>query len=96
MRQLAIVFTLLLTFAFTVAIAQEMESDGVFTFETKMGTVTFDHTAHQEAWSCDACHPAFPQKYDDSISIKDEAHKTCKACHQENGGPTSCKTCHVK
>lgn len=71
--------------------------DEIFTFENKRGVVTFNHTAHQMVWECSSCHPAFPEEYNDDISIKNEAHKSCKACHKEvDAGPVSCNGCHVK
>ena len=86
------------TMLFTIS-TLAMADDEVFTFTNKMGTVTFNHTAHQtrEAQNCAACHPPFEQKYDDAVLVKDLAHSTCKACHTERtGGPTKCKDCHVK
>jgi predicted CXXCH cytochrome family protein len=73
--------------------------------EAKMGTVTFNHAAHQErvpdcktchhkgveAGACRSCHDGTK-----APSMKDAAHKLCKDCHKEKGGPTSCKDCHKK
>ncbi|HAZ13746.1 MAG: hypothetical protein A2X86_10150 [Bdellovibrionales bacterium GWA2_49_15] len=88
---------LLATMIFSTTFA--MADDEIFSFTNKMGTVTFNHTAHQtrEAQNCAICHPAFAQEYDDAVSIKDVAHATCKACHTERAaGPTKCTGCHVK
>jgi len=70
-----------------------------------MGTVTFPHKAHQdkigdcakchhkgvEAGACSSCHDGTK-----APKFKDVAHKLCKDCHKEQGGPTNCKDCHKK
>ncbi len=89
----------LLLFSMIFATTFAMADDEIFTFTNKMGTVTFNHTAHQtrEAQNCSLCHPAFPQEYNDAVLVKDAAHATCKACHTERAaGPTVCKACHIK
>lgn len=72
----------------------------------KMGEVTFPHHAHQakvadcttchhngvDAGTCTSCHGVKPE----APKAKDAFHKQCKGCHQEQGGPTSCKDCHKK
>lgn len=73
-------------------------------YEVKMGTVTFDHAAHQGATDCATCHHTgeyAPCKscHDGSKApkAKDAYHKNCKDCHKkEKKGPTKCKECHVK
>ena len=77
-------------------------------FDTKMGTITFDHAAHQaqfkdcktchhkgvEAGACKTCHL---KKKTDAPKAKDAFHKQCKGCHKKmKKGPTKCKACHVK
>ncbi len=76
------------------------------TFEAaKMGTVTFNHTAHQEvsdcatchhkgveAGSCRSCHGVDAAAPD----MKKASHDMCKGCHKEKGAPTGCKDCHKK
>jgi predicted CXXCH cytochrome family protein len=73
--------------------------------EAKMGTVTFNHAAHQkrvadcktchhksvEAGACRSCHNGkkAPQ-------FKEVAHQLCKGCHKEKSGPTACRDCHKK
>ncbi len=72
---------------------------------TKMGEITFNHTAHQgrtecatchhagvEAGACRSCHGAKA----DAPKSKKAFHKTCKGCHKKTDGPTKCKGCHVK
>jgi hypothetical protein len=76
----------------------------VFTYETKMGNVTFDHDLHKGMGcknchhegagmkSCKECHDG-----EKAISAKDAYHKNCIECHKaEEQGPTGCKECHVK
>ena len=62
----------------------------------KMGEVTFNHAGHQAKLNgdCKVCHEAGPGKIEGFG--KDLAHKTCKGCHAEKGGPTGCKDCHKK
>ena len=74
--------------------------------EAKMGTVTFQHQAHQgrvadcktchhngvEAGACRSCHGVKPE----APKAKDAFHKVCKDCHKKENGPTKCKGCHVK
>ncbi len=72
----------------------------VYTYSegSKVGAVTFDHTAHAKyANGCNnaACHgDAAPA----AIEVtKELAHGSmCKDCHKADGGPTGCKDCHVK
>lgn len=66
----------------------------VVKYEAKNGAVTFDHKAHQaKVGDCAKCHEGAPAK----IAVdKDYAHKNCKGCHQEKGGPTKCGDCHKK
>jgi len=72
-----------------------MASD-IMTFSAMMGTVTFQHKAHQERLKdCSICHEKDPGKMDNFD--KDFAHKTCKGCHADKGaGPTKCSECHKK
>ncbi len=79
------------------------------TFETKMGTVTFDHAKHLAAvgGDCKTCHPAiFPESKAD-VGYKAAMHKTaetekksCGACHHAGGkafeSKGNCQRCHVK
>ncbi|MBN1958232.1 MAG: cytochrome c3 family protein [Desulfuromonadales bacterium] len=74
-------------------------------YTPKMGTVTFQHAAHQSYTDCATCHhtgdfaqckschgvdPQAPQ-------AKDAFHQLCKDCHKESQkGPTKCKECHIK
>ena len=74
--------------------------------EASMGTVTFQHRAHQsrvddcvtchhegvEAGACSSCHDAKPEV----PRAKTVFHQLCKSCHKTNDGPTKCKGCHVK
>ncbi len=63
-------------------------------YETKKGSVTFNHAAHGEKFSCDKCHEGVPAKIEVD---KAAAHgATCKGCHKAEGGPTKCNDCHKK
>ena len=74
--------------------------------EASMGTVTFNHAAHQakvadcktchhkgvEAGKCTGCHGVDAA----APKAKDAFHTKCKGCHKEQNGPTKCKECHKK
>ncbi len=74
--------------------------------KASMGTVTFNHAAHQgkvsdctechhkgvEAGKCTSCHGVKA----DAPKAKKAFHKKCKGCHKKQNGPTKCKQCHVK
>lgn len=74
--------------------------------EAKMGTVTFNHTAHQsrakdcnvchhkgvEAGACRSCHGVKPE----APKAKTAFHKVCKDCHKKMNGPTKCNGCHKR
>ena len=75
------------------------------TYTPKMGTVAFDHQAHQKQTDCSTCHHT--EGYAKCTSChgvdpkapkaKNAFHKTCKDCHKEmKKGPTKCKECHIK
>jgi len=81
------------------------KGEATYPFPTKMGTVTFQHQAHQgrvadcatchhkgvEAGACHSCHDGTK-----APKFKDAAHKLCKDCHKKMNGPTGCKDCHKK
>jgi c(7)-type cytochrome triheme protein len=78
-------------------------------FESKMGTVTFDHAKHveREKTECTNCHDKlFPQSKA-PLNFKAGMHKqaeakkeSCAGCHHEGGSAFAtkgnCKSCHVK
>ena len=78
-------------------------------FPSKMGNVTFDHTAHVKRANnnCAACHDKlFPQS-EAPINYKPGIHKTaetaktsCGGCHNPGGAAFetkgNCGKCHVK
>lgn len=89
MKKLVLMLVLVAFFGVSFAIA-----DDVVTYENKKGTVTFNHKVHQEKVDdCAKCHEGTPAKIEVD---KDYAHKTCKSCHKEMGGPTKCNDCHKK
>ena len=73
-------------------------------YEVKMGTVTFNHAAHQGATDCSTCHhtdgyASCKSCHDGTKAPKAKTayHKNCKDCHKKGKkGPTKCKECHVK
>jgi hypothetical protein len=99
-------FVVALMVAFAAAAAIAAEGPAEIKFEAKMGTVTFNHAAHQanvadctachhkgmDAGACRSCHGVDPA----APKSKDAFHKQCKDCHKEKGGPTGCKDCHQK
>lgn len=85
--------------------------DDVVKYESKLGTVTFNHKAHVDmGTTCKTCHHTLaedtgtPDKKctechtgDSDVKVKDAYHKACQGCHKEQkAGPTKCKECHVK
>ncbi|HEU0265875.1 MAG TPA: cytochrome c7 [Geobacterales bacterium] len=79
-----------------VAFAGVSVAADVMEFPASMGKVTFNHKAHQAKVNgdCKVCHEKAPGKIEGFG--KDMAHKTCKGCHAEKGGPTKCGDCHKK
>lgn len=74
-------------------------------YTPKMGTVTFNHTAHQGQTDCATCHHTGDYAQCKSChgvdstapKAKEAYHKMCKSCHKElKKGPTKCKECHIK
>jgi hypothetical protein len=83
---------MLLVLAF-VGVGVAIAADSV-TYETKQGTVTFNHKVHGEKLGCKSCHEGTPAKLE---VTKEKAHGTlCKDCHKEKNGPTKCGDCHKK
>ncbi|HEY6874613.1 MAG TPA: cytochrome c3 family protein [Geobacteraceae bacterium] len=91
MKKIAIAMISVVAFAGSVCAADVME------FPAKMGTVTFNHKAHQEKVKgvCTTCHATAAGGKIEGFG-KDFAHKTCKGCHEKSGGPTKCGECHKK
>lgn len=77
--------------AFTVTLGYAID---VVTYDSKKGSVTFDHKGHADKLACTDCHEGEPAK----IAIdKDAAHgASCKDCHAKTSGPTKCNDCHTK
>lgn len=79
-------------------------------FQSKMGNVTFDHTAHVKRANndCATCHDKLFQKSATApLNFKANMHKTaetamtsCGACHHPGGKAFetkgNCGKCHVK
>ena len=100
--------TLLVVVLFALGSATALfaaDAPGEVTFSPKIGTVTFNHQAHQaltdcatchhtgDTVACRSCHGTDPQ----APKAKDAFHTQCKNCHSEmKQGPTKCKECHIK
>jgi len=74
-------------------------------YTPKMGTVTFNHSAHQNQADCVTCHHTGDYAQCKSChgvdpnapKAKNAYHQSCKDCHKEREkGPTKCKECHIK
>ena len=74
-------------------------------YEPKMGTVTFNHSDHQQLTDCATCHHTGEYAQCKSCHGVDQSapkaknayRKQCKDCHKEmKKGPTKCKECHIK
>ncbi len=83
-----------------------------FVFTNTKGRVHFNHETHVASKSylsagvCGNCHATkdsnvtdlFQKKFDDSISLRTEAHKICLGCHKTSGNegaPVKCGDCHL-
>lgn len=85
--------------AFALAAAQIPEGKQVLKFETKMGTVTFEHAKHAgfEGVTCVTCHHKTKEgetpkacsechakkPQDDTPKLQKAVHDRCWGCHQE-------------
>ncbi len=96
--------TALVTLLSTLTLAASKGSDKVV-FTPKMGTVTFEHHAHQKRTECSTCHHSGDYAKCRSChgvdpkapKAKNAFHKSCKGCHKQmKKGPTKCKECHIK
>lgn len=85
---------LILSLFVAVSFAGTAFAADVVKYEAKTGTVTFNHKSHGDTLKdCAKCHQGTPAKIEMN---KDVAHKMCKGCHAETGGPTKCGDCHKK
>jgi hypothetical protein len=96
--------------AFTTSLAFAMhDSITIDKGMQKKSAVEFPHKVHAEAFDCFKCHHTAKAKEDikscfechgkdaSAPSVKDAFHKSCIACHKEQGkGPTKCSACHPK
>lgn len=106
MKKQILIFLLIMVFATATAFAVSQESGPAeVKFPVKMGTVTFNHAAHQALGDCASCHHT-----GDNVSCKSchgvdpkapkakkAFHAQCIGCHKEmKQGPAKCKECHIK
>jgi len=89
----------------TTAVIAATNGPGEVKYTPKMGTITFNHTAHQGLTECATCHHTGEYVQckschgvnDKAPTAKNAFHKLCKDCHKETQkGPTKCKECHIK
>ncbi|MDX2495373.1 MAG: cytochrome c3 family protein [Desulfuromusa sp.] len=96
--------TILVSSIATIGVAETKGPEEI-KFTPKMGTVTFNHSVHQNRTDCATCHHTGDYAQCKSChgvdpkapKAKNAYHKTCKDCHKElKKGPTKCKECHIK
>jgi len=107
MKKLVVMLIVLAFVGTSALIAFADNGPAEIKLEAKMGTVTFQHAAHQgkvadcttchhkgvEAGKCTSCHGVDAA----APKVKDAFHNQCIECHKkEAAGPTKCKECHVK
>jgi hypothetical protein len=83
--------------AATVVVPPVTEVAGVsvtIVIKNTKANVTLTHAVHGEKYGCAVCHgDGIPGPFELG---KTTAHKLCKDCHKDKGGPTNCAGCHVK
>jgi c(7)-type cytochrome triheme protein len=104
----ALITAVLLTASYAV---QAADAPDILKFESKQGTVTFDHKKHSELHAkkdCKVCHPTpWPQeKAPLNFKFPHKPHEakkaSCGGCHRPEGDSFSasvaanCAKCHVK
>ncbi len=112
MKKILVLFVVALFVGTAIIAVAEDRGAAQVKYETKLGTVTFEHAAHQERTDCVTCHHS--GTYDPCMSchdgkndkipekmrkVKDAYHKNCKECHKEKAPEVDgkkCKGCHVK
>lgn len=105
-RMLIVMFAVILVAAAAMAVVAADKGPAEIRLDASMGTVTFDHAAHQQrAADCTTCHHqgefiSCHSCHDDNGAApkaKTAFHALCKDCHTEmKSGPTKCKECHSK
>jgi mono/diheme cytochrome c family protein len=77
-----------------------------FIFNNPKAEVHFNHELHSlepaygSSGNCANCHAEglFPKVFDDTVSIRKQAHSTCLRCHMRSGSesaPIKCGECHM-
>ena len=80
-------------------------------FQNKAGKVLFGHVEHIEDYGTDDCMTCHHNLEDDEIyncsechedtgdddmpSRPDAFHLQCQGCHEDEGGPVECNSCHA-
>ncbi len=106
MKKILVLFVVALFVGTAVVAVAEDKGAAQIKYETKLGTVTFEHAAHQERADCVACHHTGGYEPCKSChdgtkapKAKDAFHKNCKECHKQKAAEfdgKKCKGCHVK
>jgi len=106
MKKLALFSTVtILIFALATTVLATPSGPAQVKYSPKMGTVTFNHNAHQKLTECNTCHHTNEYAQCKSChgvdsnapKAKVAYHKQCKSCHKKmKQGPIKCKECHQK
>ncbi len=105
MKKMLLLTAILLVSVYATTVVAATNGPEEIKYTPKMGTVTFNHKAHQGRTDCATCHHTGDYAQCKSChgvdtaapKAKDAYHKGCKSCHKElKKGPTKCKECHFK
>lgn len=89
---------LILVLTFGVAYADGGSPDFTKSYDNSKGTVTFNHTIHQNFDTCAMCHSMVSTLGNGEVNKK-VGHGLCKACHKllpGHNAPTTCTGCHKR
>ncbi len=90
----AVTSTVVSSASHTSKVSGKIQASEFLVFESKNGNVTLPHAEHGKLYGCSACHgDVTPGAFELG---KETAHKICKDCHKEQGGPIKCSGCHKK
>ena len=103
MKTIAMIFAILLSFAFAGAATAVPKGMKAEFNNSSMGKVTFDGSLHAEkGFKCAECHSGtFEMERKAQIKMEDhQGGKTCFTCHADGGKAftpkDNCTRCHVK
>ena len=104
-KLIVLLFTTALIGAAATLVVASPNAPAEVSFTPKFGTVTFNHTGHEQVTDCASCHHTGEYAQCSGChgvsagipNAKDSFHSTCIDCHKEmKQGPTSCRDCHIK